>query len=195
MSTTWDLRDILSINPELDTFTCVIDQDSVDYGCQNLVDSEDRAAMVSVLDGMDMSMSHAEVSKSIEELASRARCMAHQNMISDQHPSQLDCLSSEWVLLFQERWIAMNREKSLKDKEEFRAYEMNQTLEQIRVMIDQVEDDEVCFTIMDGPNYTYTFRNLYMMLPHLRLPSKSKLWQMNTHHSLLPYHQPKIRHF
>jgi hypothetical protein len=142
MSIAWDLRDILSINPELNTFTCVTDQDSVDYRCQNLVDAEDRGAMVSILDEIDMSMSHAEVSKSIEELASRARCKSHQNMVSDQHPSQVDCLSAEWVLLFQERWIAMSKEQSRKDTEQFRVYEMNQTLEQIRLMIDQ-QDDEV----------------------------------------------------
>ena len=53
MASTWDLRDILSINPELDSFTCVIDQDSVEYGCHNLVDVEDRKAMVEILDGMD----------------------------------------------------------------------------------------------------------------------------------------------
>jgi hypothetical protein len=150
MAVSWDLRDILSINPELDSFTCVIDsftcvidQDSVEYGCQNLVDSEDREAMVSILGAMNMSMNHATVSKHIEELASRARCKVHQNNNVDQHPSQLDCLSAEWILLFQERWLAMNRENSRKAAEEFRVYEMNQTLEQIRVMIDQEEDDEV----------------------------------------------------
>ncbi|EPE25553.1 hypothetical protein GLAREA_01465 [Glarea lozoyensis ATCC 20868] len=142
MAVTWDLRDTLNINPELDSFTCVIDQDSVDYGCQNLVDLEDREAMVSILDAMNMSMDHATVSKHIEELASRARCKAHQDNTSDQHPSQLDCLSAEWILLFQERWLASSRENSRKAAEEFRVYEMNQTLEQIRSMIDQEEDDE-----------------------------------------------------
>ena len=146
MATCWDLRDILGLSMELGSFTCVIEEDSNGYKCQNNVEAEDQKAMDAILDRTTMSMSHEAISKSIEELACRARCKHHQNNVSSRHPSQVDCLSSEWTLLFQESWLAMKREQSRKATEEFKRYELNETLSQIRDMIDQKQKEEVSYS-------------------------------------------------
>ncbi|KAF4637660.1 hypothetical protein G7Y89_g420 [Cudoniella acicularis] len=147
MAIRWNFRDILNINPENDTFTCVgtTDSDSSPRRCQNPVQREDRQAASKILDGMDNSTSHDVIFKGLEELTSLTLCRDHQNSHSKHRASYAQEVHSEWKDIFRDGWTVIKRERSRKAVRSFELNRMKDTLERLRVIVDVDESENEAF--------------------------------------------------
>lgn len=150
MAFCWNLRHVLDINTDHDTFTCVAREHihELRQRCTTTIDPNDYEAVNQILDTIDTSPNPDIIFHSLGRLSSLTLCKNHQNNTSKQNPPPSSEIYSQWKTLFQEKWRENRRQESRKAAESYKLNKMKKQLDQMKLCFDDEKEDQVCYPIV-----------------------------------------------
>jgi len=143
MTVHYNFRNILDIDPDVESFTCVgIDEShSPPKRCQKQILIEDRKAAGRILDEMDTSSNSNKTLKSLPELVFRTLCAETHR--SKPEFCQVGQVYTEWKDIIRDHWTLVKRDNSKRAFERWRFRKVKDTLESMRMMMEEENANEV----------------------------------------------------
>ena len=156
MSSSWNLRRILDVNPEQER-NCVGFAPSKGRRCKNPINMYDLPAASRVLNQMDRSEDLLDAIDDLEELASLLLCKGVHNNLSRPQYSQVNKVYNRWRGLVTEEYLRLRKqeEREEREAERQRRSRLRNELAQIRSIVTEartVLEEEQLDTVCYLPN-------------------------------------------